>query len=83
MKYFVRTKRATGSAGPFDLERARARLRATLSSERGRGNAVHEGQRGIWLIAQDGGGAGLFWIADELEGIVRLDDRGDGPPLLQ
>jgi hypothetical protein len=83
MKYFVRSNRPADVADPLDLEHARARLRATLSAERGRGGEVHEGQRGIWLIAQPGDGTGLFWIADEHDAIVPLDDCRDGPPLLQ
>jgi hypothetical protein len=75
VKYFVRGNSPADTTGPFDLERARARLRATLQSARGRGQGVHEGQRGIWLIELGDDGTRLCWISDEDDEIVRLDER--------
>lgn len=82
MKYFVRTN-SQGASGPFDLERARTRLRQTLAAARGRGHAVHEGQRGIWLIDTGDDATRLCWITDEDDDIVRLDERHERATLLQ
>lgn len=83
MKYFVRDSSASGAAGPFDLERARDRLRQTLEAARGRGHAVHEGQRGIWLVDTGDDDARLCWITDEDDDIVRLEVRHEQATLLQ
>lgn len=76
MKYFFRSNRSRRAEGPFDLEHARSRLRSALRAAHGQGHAVHEGQRGMWLVSGAAGAdAELVWIADEKDGIVRLDDR--------
>ena len=72
MKYFVRTNRSPAAEGPFDLERARCELRTLLQAEQGRGHTLHEGQRGIWLIASGAVDAELAWIADKKDRVVPL-----------
>jgi len=74
VKYFVRKNHAQAAEGPFDLERARRQLRTSLREEHGLGHAVHEGQRGIWLVSSGDNDPRLVWIADEHEGVVRLND---------
>ena len=74
MKYFVRTNLPQAAEGPFDLERARLPLRKSLHEEHGRGHALHEGHRGIWLISAGDDDTRLVWIADEHDGVVRLND---------
>jgi hypothetical protein len=83
VKYYFRTNRTPRAEGPFDLDGARSRLRTALRAAHGQGHAVHEGQRGMWLLSgADGADAELIWIADEKHGIVRLDDRAGQPSFL-
>ena len=83
VKYFIRTNSPDRAAGPFDLERACARLREALDAARGRGHTVHEGQRGIWLIDTGDEDTRLCWITDEDDEVVRLEARHERAMLLQ
>lgn len=65
------------------IRATRDRLRQTLKAARGRGHAVHEGQRGIWLVDTGDDDTRLCWITDEDDDIVRLDDRHEAATLLQ
>jgi len=82
VKYFVRTNSPGDIAGPFDLERARARLRDTLSAARRSGHGVHESQRGIWLIHTGDDDTRLCWITDQDDDIVRLGEQHERTTML-